>query len=83
MTREQLKVLHVFCFVHVPRSPPLALGIFVACNSLSVNLLALFLPAYVLLLLLFGCGDVEVCAGLWTRRLLGRQKTVPAILLCD
>lgn len=50
---EFREVLHVLSFVHVPRPPPLALGVFMACHSLSVNLLALSLPPQILLLLFF------------------------------
>lgn len=73
-------VLHVLSFVHVPRPSPLALGVFVASHSLSVDLLALFLPPQILFLLLFRCGDVEVCAGLRALRLLSRHKTVWCIV---
>lgn len=68
-------VLHVLGFVHVPRPPPLALGVFMACHSLPVNLLALPLPPQVLLLLLFGRGDVQVGAGLRAGQILSGDKT--------
>lgn len=77
-----LKVLHVIILVHVPRPFPLAFGISVACHSLLVDLLALFLPPHILHLLLFRRGDVEVCAALQAFRLLSRHKAV-AFEICD
>lgn len=65
--------LHILGFVHVPRPPPLALGVFVTCYSLSVNLLALFLPPQILLLFLFGRGDVEVRASLRACKFLSKN----------
>lgn len=47
-------------FVHVPGSPPLALGVFVASHSLSVDFFSLFFPAQVLQLLFAGRGDAEI-----------------------
>lgn len=69
--------LHILCFVHVPCPPPLALGIFVACQAFTVDLLTLLLPAQVLLLLLIGRGDGKVCVArqAWPLRLLqGEHK---------
>lgn len=57
--------LHILCFVHVPCPPPLALGIFVARQAFTVDLLTLHLPAQVLLLLHFRRGDGEVCVARW------------------
>lgn len=76
--KEECKeVVHVLGFVHVPRSPPLALGVFVARHSLAVDLLALPLPPQVLLLLLFRRRHVQVQAGLREGEILsGNTKQI-------
>lgn len=68
------EVVHVLGFVHVPRSPPLALGVFMARHSLPVNLLALPLPAQVLLLLLLRRRHVQVQARLRGGEILKRTQ---------
>lgn len=63
--------LHVIRLVQVPGPPPLALGVFVASDSLSVDLLALLLPAQVLLLLLSGDAELSLARQL---SILGRHS---------
>lgn len=80
-TREEFEeAVHVLGFVHVPRSPPLALGVFMARHSLPVNLLALPLPPQILLLLLLRRRHVQVKAGLREGEILSGHKTGCRIL---
>ena len=53
---------HALRFVHVPRPPPLALGVLVTRHALPVDALPVALPAQVLLQLLRGGGHGEVRA---------------------
>lgn len=77
---EFKEVVHVLGFVHIPRSSPLALGVFMAGHSLPVDCLALPLPPQVLLLLLFRRRHVQVKAALQEGSILSRSKTGYRIL---